>query len=203
MGLTCLDVVNVVSSFPLEDTDQRSVDFYSQRGGNASNSCSVLTELGEPAEYFGTLADGCLETDTMIRDFREHGIPIDNCPRHPDTLCPYSTIIVNSQNGSRTIIHTNKNLPELTAEEFDRLDLSQYSWIHFEGRNTDEVIKMISMVEEHNKRSNERITVSVEVEKVNRGFEALMPWGDVVFVSKDIARFHGVEDMEAAVIMFR
>lgn len=41
-------------------------------------------------------------------------------------------VIINSENGSRTIIHSNKNLPDLTVEDFKKLDLSCYSWIHFE-----------------------------------------------------------------------
>lgn len=41
-------------------------------------------------------------------------------------------MLINSQNGSRTIIHSNKNLPELVIDDFKKLDLSKYSWIHFE-----------------------------------------------------------------------
>jgi ketohexokinase len=45
---------------------------------------------------------------------------------------PTSVVIINQTNGSRTIIHSNKNLPELTLDNFKKLDLSRYSWIHFE-----------------------------------------------------------------------
>ena len=33
----------------------RSLDYYWQRGGNASNSASVLALLGQDVEFFGTL----------------------------------------------------------------------------------------------------------------------------------------------------
>ena len=36
-------------------------------------------------------------------------------------------------NGSRTIVHHRGAMPEITFEDFEKLDLSQYSWIHFEG----------------------------------------------------------------------
>ena len=66
-----------------------------------------------------------------------------NCPRHRGCLCPYSCVIVVQGRGSRTIVHTNKDLPELTLEEFvAAVDLDTYDWIHFEGRNKDEVFNL-------------------------------------------------------------
>ena len=60
--------------------------------------------------------------------------------RHKGCICPNSCVIMNAKNASRTIIHTNVNLPELTAEEFiEAISLEEYSWVHFEGRNVFEV----------------------------------------------------------------
>ncbi len=39
------------------------------------------------------------------------------------------------------------------------------------------------------------LPVSVEIEKINLDLERLIPLGDVVFVSKEIARAHGARDM--------
>ena len=55
VGLVCLDDVIVVNSFPKEDTDQRSVDQYKSRGGNASNTCTVLAEIGVKVSSFYVL----------------------------------------------------------------------------------------------------------------------------------------------------
>ncbi len=74
MGLACFDVIHVVRSYPLEDTDQRSVDQYLSRGGNASNNCTVAAEIGEACEFFGTLAEGTPETAHMERDMGEKGV---------------------------------------------------------------------------------------------------------------------------------
>ena len=102
VGLVCLDVVNVVRDFPLEDSDQRSLDQYSSRGGNASNSASVLAQLGEAdVEYFGTLAAETLESAAIEKDFAKFGIAIDHCVRHAGCVCPNSCVIVNAKNASR------------------------------------------------------------------------------------------------------
>ena len=65
-------------------------------------------------------------------DFKKDSICIDHCVYHKGCEFPLSTVLINAVNGSRTIIHSNKNLPELTLEDFKLLDLSKYRWIHFE-----------------------------------------------------------------------
>lgn len=69
----------------------------------------------------------------IVEDFKTFNICIDNCVYYEICDAPTSVVIINQSNGSRTIIHSNKNLPELTLDDFKKLDLSQYSWIHFEA----------------------------------------------------------------------
>ena len=88
-------------------------------------------------------------------------------------------MIVNASSGSRTIIHTNLGLPELSLDHFTSLDLTHFSWIHLEGRNREVLLQVLQYL---NKKRE--VKFSVEVEKVNRGFEDFIPYGDVVFVSK-------------------
>ncbi|EJW72364.1 hypothetical protein WUBG_16730 [Wuchereria bancrofti] len=67
--------------------------------------------------------------------------------------------------------------------------LAFFSWIHFEGRNFENLITMIKYVLV-SRQSNEKPKLSLECEKV-RDFETLenaIPLVDVVFVSKDFAR---------------
>uniref|UniRef100_A0A8B9GNA5 Ketohexokinase n=1 Tax=Astyanax mexicanus TaxID=7994 RepID=A0A8B9GNA5_ASTMX len=60
IGLVCLDIINVVDKYPEEDTDSRCVSQRWQRGGNASNSCTILSILGAPCAFMGSLAPGPL-----------------------------------------------------------------------------------------------------------------------------------------------
>ena len=88
-------------------------------------------------------------------------------------------MISNVTSGSRTIIHTNLGLPELALEDFKKLDLENYSWVHLEGRNKDTVLEALKFI-----KQSRKVRLSVEVEKVNRGFEEFIPHADVVFISK-------------------
>ena len=64
-------------------------------------------------------------------------------------------------------------------EDFKKVELRDFSWVHVEGRNKENVLDILAYLNEEKK-----VKFSVEVEKVNRGFEDFIPFGDVVFISK-------------------
>ncbi|XP_032878262.1 ketohexokinase isoform X4 [Amblyraja radiata] len=155
IGLVCLDIINVVDTFPVEDTDTRCISQKWQRGGNASNSCTVLSLLGASCGFMGSLAPGRI----------------------------------------------SENLPNVTSEDFRKVDLSQYKWIHWEGRNASEQVAMIQQVVQYNANvsAEQRITISVEIEKTREELYQLFGHGDVVFVGKDVARHFGFNSASEAV----
>ncbi|XP_078046269.1 ketohexokinase isoform X2 [Augochlora pura] len=178
VGLTCLDIVQTCTHYPEEDSDQRSVEYRWQRGGNASNTCTVLSLLGTSCEFFGI-------------------------------GCPTSTVILSQSTGSRTILHHNPSMPELVLKNFEQLRLQDYSWIHFEGRNLNEVLSMMQCVENYNNMlsysqdstdkegawSQMPITVSVELENPKSELLDLLAYVDVAFISKDFAQSRGHDNM--------
>ncbi|XP_062909883.1 ketohexokinase isoform X3 [Mobula hypostoma] len=199
IGLVCLDIINVVDKFPVEDTDTRCISQRWQRGGNASNSCTVLSILGAPCGFMGSLAPGRV-SDFICDDLRRYGIDVTVIV-HAESSLPASIVISNINNGLRTILHTNRNLPDVTAKDFGKIDLTRYKWIHWEGRNASEQIAMMEQVEQYNANVpvEQRITTSVEIEKTREELYQLFRHGDVVFVSKDIARHFGYNSASEAV----
>ncbi|KAM3620876.1 uncharacterized protein V6R79_003182 [Siganus canaliculatus] len=199
IGLVCLDIINVVDKYPEEDTDSRCLSQRWQRGGNASNSCTVLSLLGESSAFMGSLAAGPV-ADFILEDFQKFHIDVSLASEHAQCVLPASVVISNSSTGSRTILHMNRNLPDVTAEDFAKVDLGQFKWIHWEGRNADDQVKMIQQVVAFNSTlpQQQRITISVEIEKTREPLYQLFPHGDVVFISKDVAVHFGFNSAEAA-----
>ncbi|XP_066581190.1 ketohexokinase-like isoform X2 [Prorops nasuta] len=218
VGLTCLDIVQTCKRFPKEDSDLSSVEHRWQRGGNASNTCTVLSLLGDSCEFFGWLSSK-EHFNFLQNDMQKYKIDFSHCPLTEDYSCPVSTVILSLSSGSRTIIHHNPNLPETALEKFKELNLLEkfkklnlldYSWIHFEGRNTTETISMIQYVEAFNHSliketpNNSQfknlpkdvpITISVELEKPKSSLLDLLPYADVAFISKDFAKSRGYNNM--------
>jgi len=95
---------------------------------------------------------GCIQKclapfSVVVEDFKTSNICIDNCVYYDACDVPTSVVIINQSNGSRTIIHSNNNLPELTLDDFKKLDLSQYSWIHFEASS---LVRTVSVMQTPN-----------------------------------------------------
>eukprot|EP00494_Astrolonche_serrata_P027799 UN28063 len=88
---------------------------------------------------------------------------------------PQSTSYIWRTNTTRTIVHY-PSCPYLKASDFNRINLDNVSWIHFEGRNHLETIKMIEKI---NKISNYKIFISVEVERIRRD-------GDIEFLYNNV-----------------
>uniref|UniRef100_A0A671S194 Ketohexokinase n=1 Tax=Sinocyclocheilus anshuiensis TaxID=1608454 RepID=A0A671S194_9TELE len=190
IGLVCLDIINVVDKYPEEDTDTRCLSQRWQSGGNASNTCTVLSLLG----------DSDMLICFILNDFQMYKIDISLLLEHAACSFPASVVISSVTTGSRTILHMNRNLPDVSVEDFSKVDLSQYKWIHWEGRNADEQVKMIERAREYNSKQEEknRITISVEIEKTREPLYQLFPLGDLVFVSKDVAQHFGFTSAAAA-----
>ncbi|XP_074525871.1 ketohexokinase isoform X2 [Halichoeres trimaculatus] len=199
VGLVCLDIINVVDKYPEEDTDSRCLSQRWQRGGNASNSCTVLSLLGAPCAFMGSLAAGPV-ADFIMADFLQRAIDVSAVAWQVEGQTPSACCVVCPSSGSRTVVLSDTNLPDVTAEDFSKIDLQQFKWIHWEGRNADEQVKMIQQVVKFNSTlpQDQRITISVEIEKTREPLYQLFPHGDVVFVSKDVARHFGFLSAEAA-----
>ncbi|CAH1396674.1 unnamed protein product [Nezara viridula] len=201
VGLNCFDIIQICNSYPIEDSEQRSIEYRMQRGGNASNSSTVLSLLGSTCEFMGTLSKKTF-WEFIQKDFEKYCIDISGCKIYYESQFPVSTIIINSQNGSRTIVHSNKDLPELDYEHFKNIDLTNYSWIHFEGRNVSEVSKMMLSVNDYKNVSELPITVSVELEKRKESL-CLAALADIVFVGKEFSKNYNWDGMKTTLIEMR
>ncbi|XP_043839759.1 ketohexokinase isoform X2 [Dromiciops gliroides] len=220
VGLVVLDIINVVEKYPEEDADSRCLTQRWQRGGNASNSCTILSLLGAPCAFMGSLAPGHVAdfvlddlrrysvdlrytvpqrvgsvpistviisaatgsrtilhaNSFLVTDFKYRGVDVSQVVWQNKGETPCSCCIVNNTNGSRTIVLYDTNLPDVSAKDFEKVDLNRFKWIHIEGRNASEQVKMLQRIEQHNKKLpvEQRIRTSVEV-----------------FVSKDVAKHMG------------
>lgn len=200
VGECVLDIIQIVNTFPKEDDDVRSVHSYHQRGGNASNTSTVLTNLGWKCELLTTFSDDKMFS-FIIEDIKNSNIEIKNCRFYEKCNIPLSTVLLSKDSGARTIIHTNKNLPHVVFDDFDKCDLSEYFWVHFEARSVDETTKMMLKIRQFNedKSENEKIKISLELEKKRDENLLLIKYADVVILGRDYAEILGCHDKRSAI----
>ena len=188
VGTATLDIIFRLERYPSEDDEMRAQGLRVCRGGNAANSAVVLSQLGHACSFVGVLAD-TPESAVIAQDFATHAIGFSDCPRLPGRP-PTSSIYLSG--AGRTIVHY-RDLPELTAEQFRKVDLSSYNWIHFECRNVPELQEMLR----HTKQSRPEVTISMELEKPRGGMENVLEYPDLLICSRGYARHCGHENPEA------
>lgn len=188
VGTATLDLVFGLDHHPGADEEMRARSLRTCRGGNAANTAVVLSRMGHAPEFLGTLADAP-GTVVIEHDFTAHGVSFTHCPRLPG-VPPTSSIYLSG--AARSIVHY-RDLPELDAATFRALDLSDYGWLHFEGRNVTALAEMLA----HARTHYPGLPVSLELEKVRDGIEALYGGADLLLCSRGFARHHGFDEPRA------
>jgi ketohexokinase len=182
IGIATLDIINRLDGYPAEDAEVRAVAQRVCRGGNATNTLAVLSQFGHRVSWGGVWVE---EPDArhIQADLDAHGIDYSACRRLTDGKLPTSYITLNQRNGSRTIVHY-RDLPEFRCEDFQRIELQGFDWLHFEGRNVAETAAMLR----HARNRVPHIPRSLEVEKPREGIETLFADADLLLFSPDYAR---------------
>jgi ketohexokinase len=191
VGVATLDVVLSVNGYPGEDTEVRARDMEVRRGGNAANTAVALSLLGHDVSWAGVTTAGS-DGGRILHDLAGMGVKTNAARVLADGTAPTSYILLNRENGSRTIIH-HRNLPEYGYAEFARINLRRFDWLHFEGRNVPETARML-------RRARDLVPGvprSVEIEKPRDGIHQLYELADVLMVSRHYARAVGYADAPA------
>lgn len=137
----------------------------------------------------------------VIEDLKDRGIEAKNCFHYPNCNIPLSTVLLSRDTGCRTIIHSNKNLPHVNFDNFDKCDLNEYFWVHFEARSVPETTKMMLKIKERNstKPEAEKIKISLELEKKRDENLLLIKYADVAVLGRDFAEILGCQDKKTAI----
>lgn len=190
VGIATLDIINRVSEYPAEDAEVRAVSQRLCRGGNATNTLVVLSQLGHRCQWAGTLAN---EPDAghILADLARYQIDTSAVVTLPRGKVPTSYIALSERTGSRTIVHY-RDLAEYDAANFRSLDLSTLDWLHMEGRNIRETEQMLAWA----RHARPQLPISLEVEKPRPDIEGLLPMADLLLFSRAFANSRGFEHAE-------
>lgn len=193
-GIATLDIINQVDHYPVEDSEIRALNQIIRCGGNACNSAIVLQQLGLSASLLTNRADD-VNASQIFTELAQRSINTTLCPVQKSSITPTSYITSNTQNGSRSIIHY-RNLEELSADYFTKVNLSHYDWLHFEARNCQQLELMLQHAKTFNK------PISIELEKDREHIDLIIPFADVLLLSKPFAKSHGFDNAATCIEHF-
>ncbi len=188
VGNATVDIINVLETYPEEDQEYRALAQSVSRGGNTANSLVVLSRLGHECSWAGSLATD--HYSRIIRqDLARHGVDLRYIQEVDAGSTPVSCVTLNRKKATRTIVHF-RDLPEYSFQQFQRIDLSQFDHLHFEGRAVPQLEKML----QRTFRCNQRPSVSIEIEKPRLGLADLAVRADLVLFSRAYAESLGYVD---------
>lgn len=188
IGIATLDIVNTVDQYPDENSEIRVQSQSKTRGGNATNTLSVLSQLGHDCHWAGVLIDEP-DTQLILNDLSSSNINTSACKQLTSGKIPTSYITVSQQTGSRSIIH-HRDCPEFSFADFKLIDLQNFDWIHFEGRNVDDTELML----QHLHQYQPDIPCSIEIEKPRANIEKLFGLATVLMFSQHYAQTLGFNE---------
>ena len=191
IGIATLDWVHLVEQYPVIDSEVRAEQQHLWRGGNATNTLVVLSQLAEQCSWLGTLADDAF-ADLICADLEKHHIDYSLCPRISNSISPASHILLSQESSSRNIVHY-RELRELNEQDSDGIDFSQWDWLHFEGRNIETTLKLMC----HVKKKYPSLIISLEIEKPRDGITQLYEYADNLLFSRRFIESEGYNNAEA------
>ncbi len=178
VGIATLDLVFGADHYPAEDEEMRAQSLRISRGGNATNTLVMLSQLGHTCRWAGVLAEAP-ESAIITSELEQYRVDYRHTVRHAGRP-PTSSITLTGH--SRTIVHY-RDLAELTAAEFATVPLTGVDWVHFEGRAIGELRQMIARV----RAERPDCTISLEAEKWRDELETVLPLPDVLIAGKALA----------------
>lgn len=185
IGNCVLDIILTTETYPTQDSEVRALNRITQTGGNVANTLYALTQLHHETAICCTLAtdeDG----KQLTKGLQKNGIQTDFTQKFIQGSTPTSYITINQTNGSRTIIH-HRDLPEISFEFFAKIEIEDFDWLHFEGRNLEHLPGMLNIA----KTFLSYQPISLEVEKDRPGIDQVMPQANVIFFSHHFAKQRG------------
>jgi ketohexokinase len=92
IGIATVDIVNLVSEYPAEDSEVRAL------GGNATNTLVVLSQLGHRVAWGGVLAEDA-DSVHIQNDLRMHHVDLRHVRRQAHGKNPTSYILSSQASG--------------------------------------------------------------------------------------------------------
>jgi len=186
VGIATIDIINTVTHYPEEDSEVRATSQRIVRGGNATNTLTVLSQLGHQCFWAGTMAND-INASIIEKKLAQYQINYDYVTVINGATNPSSYIIHCEGNegknkSSRSIVHY-RDLSEYSFAEFQKIPLAEFDWIHFEGRNIEQVFLMQQYCKQH----YPNLPISTEIEKNRSDIEKLYQYSDVLMFSRQFA----------------
>ncbi len=189
VGLTTVDIFNVVDTHPLPDQKIKAHHQAVCAGGPAANAAVAYAAFGNEADLVTGLGDhptGAL----ALEDLQKHGVTVHDYSNDPEILPVLSSIIIDSSNGSRCVVYRNPQGLTLSPDQRYNHLLEDCPVILLDGFYLEQAITVAQ-------EAQGRSPTVLDGGSWKEGLEDLLPFIDYAICSADFRApgFRSDEDL--------
>lgn len=147
-------------------------------GGPASNAASVIGKFGGNVDFYGQIGND-VNREFVYKEMLSENINLKHLKVTDKLLTPFSFIIINTSNNTRTIcpVRSKEDFIKPNIEEFSYE--KDYDYILTDGKYVDNTIELI--------RNNPNAITIIDAGRVNDGVIKLCHMVDYIICSEDFA----------------
>ena len=180
-GATGFDYIAKVKCFPRPDDKIRTDPLVSMGGGNAANTATALCRLGLPVQLISKIGDDNMAA-TLREELARDGVDTSLLFSCKDAHSPMTYVIVDTENNTRTCLHTPLR-EDITLAEVQQIIREEEgkdspAWIHFDSRHTASSVVYAANA------LKAKVPLSVDAEKLRPGLETLLSSCAVIFTNQ-------------------
>ncbi len=180
VGQCCMDYFALSDGFPDENTKREAIELAIEGGGQVATALVSLARLGVNTRMIGIVAadrDG----SEIIERFRKEGVSTEFMVVRDGGVSQRSFIIVNRQNGTRTILWQRPTVGVLSSEDVKEEAFCGVGFLLADGYMKEAILKALGIAR------REGIPAMIDADRMYPGMEELLPLVDYIVGSEDFA----------------
>jgi sulfofructose kinase len=181
LGLNAVDHIIVVPKYPEFNTKIRLSNHSQQPGGQVATALTALARLGCKTRYIGKVGSD-FSGDLQLSRLKAEGVEHSFVKQIANATNQIAFIIIDEQNGERTIIWDRDEKLAFSAEEVEEEAISSGKILHIDGHDVAADILAAQMAHKAG------MAVVIDVDNFYPGADKLLPFVDFLVTSSDFPR---------------
>ncbi len=180
IGQCSLDNLAFIDTYPSEDMKCEVTPWLAQGGGPVATALVALSRLGVSTRFMGLVSDDSTG-QIIISELVREGVDISFMVKVPGYQSQLAFILVNRENGRRTIFWSRPTFGNLKGDNISDSFFSGVDMLHLDGLMLEAAIEAATAAKLKN------IPVMLDVGTLRDGTEQLLPLCDYIVCSEDFS----------------
>ena len=182
LGMSTLDLLQVVDAFPAEGGVSASHESLLMGGGPVPTALCAAARLGAPAAIIDRIGSDWRGT-LVEEDYTRHGVALAGLQRQANATTTLAVILVRRSDGERHIVYTPGTFTPFSQDELPEERLRRAAFLHLNGRHWPACITAARLVRE----GGGVTSFDGGAHRWRDELRDILPLVDILIVSRDFA----------------